>query len=668
MFFAKLSAQTLRKNRQIYLPFLCAMIFMVAINLMIHLLVHSDGMQQLSERRGVSHAFNLGQQVIIFLTFIFAVYANHFVSKQRTRELGLFNILGLGKKELYKLTMWELVISYVISLVLGSISGVVFFKFLSLSLLKLYDVGGAFVFTMNGSSFVMIVLEFLFVFVLLFLFNCRYIYKTNPIELLTSVKKGEREPKARWFLTIIGLLALGIGYYLAFTIETPLIAVMTFVVAVILVVIGTYMLFIGGSVTLLKQLKQNKKLYYRPDFFVSVSSMMYRMKQNAAGLASICILSTMALITVSTTVSLYAGREADIAAEFDYDMQLVTSFAPDRWTQKTYDLAKDRKIEITDTRQVKLSTDFLYRREGNQLTWVNEASSDLVSILNNSKANYYTFITVSEYNQLMNTDYQLSKDQVLLDGMGKRVANQPLTIGEQTFNVKEVVTDFPNILEFLGFNRIIVVMADEEIISNAIEKSLPFYEWENVNLWMYHFDFNFTASKKEQRAVFAEDLTDVLNGIYPTRMSYSYGIKSKDLAKERNHDFDNSFFFIGILLSIIFLFATVLIIYFKQISEGVDDRKRFIIMQKVGMSPKEVKRAINQQVLLIFGLPLVTALLHLTFAFPMMKQLLLLFEVRQTDVFFKVTIAVAFVFIVFYYLVYRLTANVYYQIVERKSL
>ncbi len=669
MFLAKLSLQSLRKNQQIYLPFLIAMTFMVAINTMIQLLVHNQGMN-IEELRGLKYAFGLGQIVIVIFTLIFSIYSNRFLIKHRLREFGLYNVLGLGKAELYRLSCWELFYSLLLSLSAGLVAGFVFFKLGLLVLGEVLGVDEVFQVKINFSTILTIVVEFLLIYSLLLLLNCWSIYKTNPIDLLLQSRKGEKEPKSRKLVTIIGIVVLATGYGIALSIRSPLAAIFLFFVAVVLVIIGTYLLFISGSITLLKFLKNKPAVYYRPRSFVAISGMLYRMKHHAAGLASICILATMVLITVAVTASLYFGRQTDLEKEYDYDVSYMTSFDNQRWIEETYKFAEAEDVQITNTFQLKTTGNIPYHETHGVLEWTNVGSVyDLNDIQEFSSSTFYTFITLEEYNRVMKSAFSLEEDQILVDGFGLSFKEKQLVFtGEQIFHVKKVVKDFPvDLTETPTHNSFLVVLANQELVDHLVQTTIPKVHRGSYFAVAYRFGFDFIA-EDEQRAVFADQLDDRLKAIgsdHPAGYTFSY--QARDLVRESYDYFDSSFFFIGMLLSIVFMLATTLIIYFKQISEGLDDRERFIIMQKVGMSRQEVKQTIRQQILLVFSLPLVTAFIHLTFAFPMMKKLLLLFDIKHTQVFITATIVVAAVFTLLYLLVYWLTARAYYQLVERDA-
>lgn len=669
MFFAKLSWQNIRKNLPIYLPFLIAMTLMVAINTTIYLLVHNAGMDTLTERGGVRHAFYLGQIVIVVFTWIFSIYANQFLMKQRTRELGLFHVLGLGKQELYQVVFWEIIYGLLCSLMGGLLAGFVLFKFTALVLVKMLDIGKVFTTQMTMASILMITLEFLLIFGVLFALNCRQIYRTNPIELLTSDKKGEKEPKARIIMTVIGGISLVVGYGIALSIHSPMQAMFLFLIAVLFVVLGTYLLFIGGSITLLKFLKKRPEIYYRPRSFVAISGMMYRMKQHAAGLASICILSTMALITIAMTASLYFGRQAELDAEYAYDITFTPSIKMTTVQDHTYELAEKMNIQITDSLNIKTFQAVPYGQKNGQLTWVSDSDASFSSAAEFISATYYRFISVDEYNHATNSTYSLKKDEVMVDQLGSKTNEKEIHFKDsQTFKVVKNTNRLAPIFQEIPLPTVLLVFSNEEQIKQVLEETIPeIIEGSRIIEKEYRWSFNFVEDDRKQRLNFVEGFTKIVNeSSLNSQRSYSYSLKTKDVAIESAHVFDGSFFFIGLLLSIVFMLATTLIIYFKQISEGLEDRRRFIIMQKVGMSQQEVKKTIHQQVIMVFSLPLIVALSHVVFAFPMMKQLLLLFEITQSAIFVKATISVVLCFILLYLVVYSLTAKIYYHLVERE--
>ncbi len=394
MFYAKLSLKTMRQNQVVYLPFLIVLIFLVASNVLMHNLVANEAMTQITSGGGVAQAFQLGEIVIVLFTLIFLIYANNFVQKERYREFGLFHILGLSKKDLYLLSVWELLLLFGFALVIGVISGLVFSRFAFLVLKKMFGLGTKFSFQVNFSEFPFILGLFFLLFGLLVIINCRKIAKSDPLAFFSGAKQGETEPKAQFIWTALGVLFLAIGYGLALTIKQPMQALFRFTFAVVLVILATYLLFISGSITLLKKLKKHPKIYYQPRFFVNISNMLYRMKQNGAGLASICILSTMALITVATTASLYFGRNASIDAMYPYDFKATSTIPIADWCKNLDEIAQTEEIELVDPVFVETTPVLLFANDENQWHYLEDDWTKNLHIRD------FMFMTAAEYEKI----------------------------------------------------------------------------------------------------------------------------------------------------------------------------------------------------------------------------------------------------------------------------
>lgn len=666
MFYAKLSLKTMRQNQVVYLPFLIALIFLVASNVLMHNLVANEAMTQITTGGGVAQAFQLGEIVIVLFTLIFLIYANNFVQKERYREFGLFRILGLSKKDLYLLSIWELLLLFGFALVVGVISGLVFSRFAFLVLKKMFGLGTKFSFQVHFSEFPFILGLFFLLFGLLVIINCRKIAKSDPLAFFSGAKQGETEPRARWIWTALGVLFLAIGYGLALTIEQPMQALFRFTFAVVLVILATYLLFISGSITLLKKLKKRSKIYYQPRFFVNISNMLYRMKQNGAGLASICILSTMALITVATTASLYFGRNASIDAMYPYDFKATSTIPIADWRKNLDEIAQAEEIELVDPVFVETTMPLLFAEHKG--IWSHQPNEDTAI----AQGQYFMLITNANFEKLVgeNSDLKDNEIKIISSEPTKKVPSK-LTFSTESFSVKKTDQKFPKaLINDIPVTTNLVVVKDQMILDDFLRKEAPSAIEGEINLEQQILAFDFKTANEAKRAAFVERAShDFSQFIQDKREnllgSYSYGVNSKDQIKADNRAFDSSFFFIGILLSILFLAATTLIIYFKQITEGMEDRERFQVMQQVGMSHAEVKKTIHQQVWLIFFLPLLVTLLHVAVAFPMMTKLLALFAINQTQIFLLATLLVAADFVLIYLLVYFLTARVYYRLVER---
>lgn len=662
MFYLKLASTNLKKNHRGYLPFLISMLFLVAINTMTQVIVNNEGMRALPGGDSASSMFGLGHIVIMIFTVIFSFYTNSFLLKQRKKELGLYNILGLGKRELYQLMIWESFLSFFIVLITGLITGVVLSKLAFLVLRRLIGVGNEFVFQLLPESLGFVSLLFLGIFFLLLLINCWQIKKTNPISLLHGSKKGEQEPKARWIIAILGLVFLGSGYGIAVTIDSPISALTLFFVAIILVILGTYCLFMAGSIALLKLLKRNERFYYKTNHFISISSMMHRMKQNAAGLASICILSTMVLVTAATTGSLFFGQKDVENTRYPRDVMISTVQQPEKVKAAIEAVSAEKQAPITKQVYLTSTKSIMFQpKNGNyQLTpledFYNSKSATIALI---------SFMTAQEYAKHTDETVNLKDDEIYFYPVSGDVDGNQLKLEDQKFKIKKRINKFPGINQQIELtDSFVVILANQSVLEQCLSDWFPKKAVAAENYPEYNFMFNTDLKGEKNQLDFAQTLRNQLNqqlGDSQVRIVDKYTFVSE------NKIFTGGFFFLGIIFGATFILATALIIYYKQISEGIDDRERFEILQKVGMSHREVKKVIRSQVMMVFSFPLVVAVIHLGFAFPLIKKLLVLFGLVNWKLFLLVCVIVTVIFAILYFVVYRLTARSYYQLVERKS-
>ncbi|MDU5510922.1 ABC transporter permease [Enterococcus gilvus] len=662
MFYAKLALTNLRKNHRGYLPFLLSMLFLVAVNTISLMLVKNEGMRALPGGASASTMFGLGQVIIIIFTVIFSFYTNSFLLKQRKKELGLYNILGLGKREIYQLLLWESLFSFLLVIISGVITGLVLAKFSFLVLHRMIGAGVNFVFYTSFVSIGLLVALFAAVFLLLFVINCIHIHRTNPITLLQGTKKGEEEPKAHWLLALIGLGCLGSAYWIAVTIEAPLAALSQFFIAVLLVIIGTYFLFTTGSIALLKLLKKNAGFYYQTNHFISISSMMYRMKQNAAGLASICILSTMVLVTVATTTSLYIGKQDVENGRYPRDISISTNQHPKQVEKVIEEVRKEDSLSFSDKVYLTSTQSMMFLKKENRYQYID---IDDFYRVKSAKVAMMLFMTAQEYEKQTNQKAELSQDEIYFYPVSGTHAGKQLTLSDQTFQIKKRIDAFPGINQQVELtDSFVVVMANQEVIDRCLKNWLPKNAKSEWHLPKYSFSFNLQNSGEKQQLDVAHTLRN--------RLQQEVGVENfkfddKATFVSENRLITAGFMFLGIIFGGTFILATALIIYYKQISEGLEDRERFEILQKVGMSHQEVKRVISSQILMVFSFPLLMAIIHLCFAFPLIKKLLILFGLVNGQLFLMVCGVVTVVFAVLYFIVYRLTARSYYQLVERNA-
>ena len=659
LFYPKLALTNIKKNSKTYIPFLLTCIITIALFYDICSLSGNNGLNSMPGAGEMRMMLTLGTYVVGFFAIIFLFYTNSFLMKRRKKEFGLFNILGMEKRYVSLIIAYETLITAVISLSLGFLIGISLDKLLFMAIGKMFDSNITLGFYISSSAIKTSLILFGLIFLFMYLNSIRQIKLANPIELLHSTEYGEKEPKSKWIMTILGIVCLSIGYYISLTTKNPITAMMLFFAAVILVIIGTYLLFTAGSVTLLKALKKNKGYFYKPNHFISVSGMIYRMKQNAAGLANICILSTMVLVMISTTFSLWIGIDDLTRQRYPREIVAYTNANEDdiQTIRDVSDqLLKDKNLEkenILDYRYVEFTG---YQKEQSILT-------DRKNIYANMTDAICTVMVtdLDDYNQSMNTNYTLNENEILLYGNRKEFEYDQFEVFDYKFKVKEQVDEFMgngNSAANVASGYFIVVK-DETIVNDIYRLQKEVYGDYASNLYNY-YGFDIDASDtviKEYYHSLVRNLGDVgLEG---------YDVECKTISYAGFIALYGGFLFIGIFLSILFIMATILIIYYKQITEGYEDKERFEIMQKVGMDHKLVKKSINSQVLTVFFLPLVTAVIHLAFAFPIVSKLLSMLMLSDIELFIYCTLGCIGVFTLVYILIYSITAKSYYSIVKR---
>ena len=495
------------------------------------------------------------------------------------------------------------------------------------------------------------------IFLLTFVNNLRQIHLAKPIELLSGGQVGEKEPKTKWPLTLIGLVALIGGYTIANTTESPLAALYMFLIAVILVIIGTYCLFTAGSIAFLKMLRKNKNYYYQTKHFTTVSGMMYRMKQNAVGLANICILSTAVLVMLSSTVSLYIGIEDVLRTRFERNILITSSDISEDYQNGV----KDTTSKVLESHNLKPENILEYRylrfaalKEGDSFTDTNNVTNDSAK---NIRMLY--FMPLTDYNALNDTEYTLKNDEVLLIENGEKYTNDTVTVFDHTFDIKEKSnTSTENLSLLRDITDIYYIIVNDLSQIEEIYNRQPDASDTLASNYRYLYGFDIDADNEESIQI-TKDIQTSFQGKYDD----SY-IESAEASREDFFSLYGGLFFLGLFLGALFIMATVLIIYYKQISEGYDDKARFEIMQKVGMSRSEIKKSIRSQVLTVFFLPIVTAAIHIAFAFKLITKLLALLNLTNVVLFAWCTLGTLLVFALFYAVIYGLTARVYYRIVS----
>ena len=668
--FARLAVVNIRKNKQIYVPYILACLFNVAMLYMMLFINHNAGMKTIRRSGDVLMITTMGVGVIVIFSFIFLLYSNSFLMKRRQKELGLYNILGLEKKHISWVMMLENLFSALISFVGGILVGILGSKLALLLLLKLIKVPASFGFEVSVPAIRICLEVFGAIFVLILLVNIRKVYKTNPIQLLHAQNTGEKEPKAKWLMAVAGFICLFIGYYIAITTESPLSALALFFVAVVLVMAGTYLLFTAGSIVVLKVLRWNKKFYYKTKNFTAVSGMLYRMKQNAVGLASICILSTGVLLMISSTVCLNSGLDDIMNKRCPADVNVL-------YRGNSYeDLEKMRekllgKIE-NQVSYEKINTEIAFSStlvgsEDGSWKFANVDGSSLMAMP--ASLETLTVVPQEEYARVTGEEISLAPGEVLAYHNGK-TDGETLEIHNKVYQVKEWLKNYQYVGDnFSSMDSLKLVVNDEDFFALFLQQEEVYQS--AMSLMELETDVYLSGSEEEKyaSATKVSDLAAELLDSEKAAGTIEVGMNYSTIKQELYNSFYSMFggiLFLGIFLGLLFLMGAAMIIYYKQVSEGYEDKERFEIMQKVGMTHKEVKSSIHRQILMVFFLPLGMAALHIAMAFPMVKRLLALFSMTNSGLFARCTVVTLLVFALVYGVIYGLTAKVYYKIVERK--
>lgn len=600
--YPRLAATNLKKNRRFYLPYLLACIVIVALFCIMLTLASDPYLGQMQHGGSVSQVLGFGVFIMALFSAIILFYTNSTFTKQRKREFAIYNILGMEKRHISYVLFWESLYTAAMALFFGLVAAGVFSKLLQLVLVRL--IGGEATFGLNIRlmSIGYTVVFFGALFLLLLLNTIRIIHLSNPVQLLRAGSEGEREPRSKWILALLGAVCLAAGYLISLRTNVALYAIQNFFPAVILVIIGTYLTFIALSVVVLKALRKNRRYYYKTSHFATVSGLIYRMSRNAAGLASICILSTMVLVTVSTTVSLYKGLDAYAAVRWPQDMTLTLMTDPQ--TNTVPDVAP--VLQVVDDAMTRAGLTQSNVHGYRTVQFSTQRSGDALNQFTGSGVDAYDVMVLDTegYAGLTGEQVTLAPGEALAWTDGAAFGDT-LTLGGDTLRLRQLDSfSLVSGSSIMGLHTLYLVVPD---------------------------------------------LTEMLE------------LRAQQNAYTSEH---GGFLFLGFFLGFVFLFATVLIIYYKQVSEGYDDRGRFRIMQQVGMTPKEVKATIRTQVLLMFFLPLVTAAIHIAFAFPLIKQIVFAFGLQNVHLFLLCTLGTFGVFALLYTFVYLLTARTYYRIVR----
>ena len=655
----KLAVSNLIKNRKLYYPFALAVLLAVTITYLFYSLSLNPNIGKIRGGETISMTLALGMVVVTIASGIIVLYANSFVMKNRSKELGVYGMLGLEKRHLISMVFKELLIFGSLTLTAGLGLGALFDKLIFALLLKLMNMKVELVATFQPSVFILVSLIFGAIFLGLVFINAFRIARMNALQLSREKASGEKKGRFLGLQTILGLISLGSGYYLAVTVENPLTALIIFFVAVLLVIFGTYLLFNAGITVFLQILKKNKRYYYQPNNMISVSNLIFRMKKNAVGLATIAILSTMVLVTMSAATSIFKGSETFKKVMNPHDFGITGQNVEKEDINKLLDqYASDKGLTVTKKEVLTYSSFGVANQEGTKLTIFEKGQNRV------QPKTIFMVFDQKDYENMTGQKLALSGKEVGLFTKNKELQGQKeLTLNDQTYTIKEEIKkDFilehvPNQYNILTSDYNYLVVPDLQVFLDQHPNSSIFNQ--------YYGGMNVTASEEEQLKL-ANDYSKFLgdfNRELSKEGSYVYGSNLADSSAQMSALF-GGVFFIGIFLSIIFMVGTVLVIYYKQISEGYEDRERFIILQKVGLDQKQIKQTINKQVLTVFFLPLLFAFLHLAFAYHMLSLILKVIGVLDATMMLTVTLSICAIFLIVYVLIFMITSRSYRKIVQ----
>lgn len=659
--YTKLAITNIKNNRQFYFPYLLTGIITVAMFYIMCALESNPGIQSMPGAKDLGLILRLGIGVIGIFAVIFLFYTNSFIIKRRKKELGIYNILGMEKRHIAKILSKEAFFTAIIAIGGGLVTGVLFHKLACMLLYRMIGFNGGITFSFSKKGVMITAILFAIVYLLTYIYDLFQVQLANPIELLQSGNKGEREPKTKAIMAVLGVLCLGTGYFIAITTKNPIKALTLFFVAVILVIIGTYLLFTAGSIALLKILRRNKGYYYQTKHFTSVSGMIYRMKQNAVGLANICILSTMVLVAVSTTVSLYVGVEDIMKERYPNEINIRAYYDTGAPSEDSIAPIVEKSVKESG-RKIRHEEDYLELyfaaiKDHGQYSLDKEkvkTAGDRVS--------GFVVLTREDCKKKYNEEIpELAENEVALFTI-KKTDMDTLVLENRSYHVKEIkqfqnTEDFETIADIMD-EYYYVIVNDVQDMERLWQLQKEIYQ-ENSSSISRQVRLDIDGDSEQKKECFE----NIKTALGPEQAKARILIDSRQSNLDEFYQIYGGFLFLGLFLGILFLMITVLIIFYKQISEGYDDKERFSIMEKVGMSNDEVKATIRSQVRTVFFLPILMAAVHVGMAFPMIKRLLSLFGLSNTALFTGCMAGTILVFTLIYLLVFLKTSKTYYKIV-----
>ena len=669
-FYSKFALNNLVKNKRFIIPYVLSTIFTIMSFYILSSLAFGDNLNKLPNGiEATKQVLSFGIIVIALFSVIFLFYTYSFLVKRRVKEFGLYSVLGMTKKQIAKILVLETIFIAVTTIVLGIGLGIIFDKLMLLVLLKLFSAGVSFGFSITPIAIVFSVLLFGGIFFLLLLYTVIKIARLRIVALLKDENKGEKEPKARWILAIIGLALIGYGYYTAQTVQNPIKAITVFFFAVIAVIIGTYLVFMAVSITVLKIMKNNKNFYYKPKNFISVSGLLYRMKRNAVGLANICILSTMVLVTMGSTSALYAGMEKSYNERFPRQLMVAgynsTSEKLKEIENNAKLSAKEAGTEVEDMVSYN-SVPIVGRLVEDKFNFESNIGIDL------SNVKMIVVLELKDYNKTANKNITLESNEILLhiDKKGNYNHNN-ISLNGSDYKIKEKLSEFPGAIGSAAANIIdtyyVVVKDNKEAEKIAAQLAARMEELSKEDAKSRGIITTGAPTVQNYVAFNIKDTTKeakVIESFKKLEKQVGIEIEGKDENKLTFRGVFASFLFIGVFISFIFVISQVVIMYYKQISEGYEDKGNFEIMRKVGITDKQIKQSIRSQVLLIFFSPLIIATLHTIVAYPFIEKILRLFLITDNSIFLQALGVTIVVFAIFYLIVYAITSKIYYRIIK----
>ena len=655
----KLAVSNLIKNRKLYYPFALAVLLAVTVTYLFYSLTFNPKIAEIRGGTTIQATLGFGMFVVTLASAIIVLYANSFVMKNRSKELGIYGMLGLEKRHLISMTFKELVVFGILTVGAGIGIGALFDKLIFAFLLKLMKLKVELVATFQMNVVIAVLVVFGLIFLGLMFLNALRIARMNALQLSREKASGEKRGRFLPLQTILGSISLGIGYYLALTVTDPLTALTTFFLAVLLVIFGTYLLFNAGITVFLQILKKNKQYYYQPNNLISVSNLIFRMKKNAVGLATIAILSTMVLVTMSAATSIFNASESFKKVMNPHDFGITGQNVEKEDLDKLLSqFASDKGYSVKEKEVLRYSNFGIANQEGTKLTIFEKGQNRV------QPKTVFMVFDQKDYENMTGQKLSLSGNEVGLFAKNDGLKGQKaLTLNNHQFSVKEefntdfIVNHVPNQFNIFTTDYNYLVVPNLQAFLDQFSDSAIYNQ--------LYGGMNVSISEEEQLKV-AEEYENYLNQFNAqlnTEGSYVYGSNLADASAQMSALF-GGVFFIGIFLSIIFMVGTVLVIYYKQISEGYEDRERFIILQKVGLDQKQIKQTINKQVLTVFFLPLLFAFIHLAFAYHMLSLILKVIGVIDTNMMLIVTLSICAIFLIAYVLIFMITSRSYRKIVQ----